>query len=110
MTLDRAVGVPRSAEGERDVGEHHEDVWIPKFVFERAARAYELRNRTTSGLEKPATSLTKSAWRAVPVFSNRRPTCVLTVLSATPRASATSGMPPTSTTPSRTRSSVGVSW
>src|SRR5215468_2027302 len=38
--------------------------------------------QATSGLEKPATSLTRSAWRLAPVFSNRRQTWVLTVLSA----------------------------
>src|SRR6266699_1545477 len=61
-----------------------------------------------SGVENPATSLTRSAWRATPVFSNRRLRWVLMVVTATPRAAATSGTPPTSTMASSTRSSVGV--
>jgi len=41
----------------------------------------------TSGLENPATSFTRSAWRLEPVFANRRLKCVLTAVSATPSAS-----------------------
>src|SRR5437764_4303374 len=65
--------------------------------------------QATNGWENPATSLTRSAWRPAPVFSYTWPRWVLTVLSAMPRASATSGTPPTSTTASSTRSSIGVS-
>src|SRR5258705_5408714 len=61
------------------------------------------------GLENPATSLTNSACRVAPVFSNRLSTCVRTVFSEIPSALATSGMPPTSTMDKRTRNSVGVS-
>src|SRR5882672_8296052 len=63
----------------------------------------------TNGVEKPATSLTRSAWRPTPVFSKRRPRWVLIVVTATPRDAATSGTPPTSTMARRTRSSAGVS-
>src|SRR3954452_8083071 len=62
-----------------------------------------------NGLENPATSLTRSACRVAPVFSNRLSTCVRTVVSEIPSALATSGMPPTSTIDKRTRNSVGVS-
>jgi hypothetical protein len=34
-----------------------------------------------SGAAYPATSVTRSACRLAPVFSNKRPTCVLTVVS-----------------------------
>src|SRR3979411_1969918 len=69
----------------------------------------ERLSQTASGVENPATSLTRSAWRATPVFAYKRLRWVLTVVTATPRAAATSGTPPISTMASSTRSSVGVS-
>src|SRR5258707_4890300 len=52
----------------------------------------DCERQTASGVEYPATTLTRSACRPAPVFAIRRPTCVLIVDAATPTLAATSGM------------------
>src|SRR5258708_31659149 len=60
------------------------------------------------GLAWLATSLTRSAWRMVPVFANKWCRWVLTVASEIPSARATAGTPPISTTAWSTRTSLAV--
>jgi hypothetical protein len=61
-----------------------------------------------AGVANPATSLTSSAWRLVPVLSKSLRRWVFAVASVMPSASATSATPPASNTARSARSSVGV--
>jgi hypothetical protein len=87
--LEQRVGL-RHDPHDRLAVRNHATRGVNRRLVHDAGRPNGNASQAASGLEKPATSLTRSAWRAAPALSYTRPRCVLTVELEMPRAVAVS--------------------